>query len=83
MTLHSHHLALYYAEKPIQNPLDNHIKMSKKVNDFIARCPNYGLVKSVDLANYPELACDPKIASLIMVIGMLMSSFCWWGDVYL
>lgn len=67
---------LYYGRGDVQLTwLDNHLKMSKKVNDFIARCPDYGLVKSVDLANYPELACDPKIASLIMVIGMLDGDF--------
>lgn len=67
---------LYYGRGDVQLTwLDNYIKMTKKINDFIIRCPDYGLVKSVDLANYPELACDPKIASLIMVIGMLDGDF--------
>ena len=66
---------LYYGRGNVQLTwLDNYIKMTKKINDFIARNPACGLAH-VDLANNPAQACDPKIASLVMVIGMLDGDF--------
>ena len=48
--------------------------MTKKINAYIDRNPACGLAH-VDLANNPAQACDPTIAALVMVIGMLDGDF--------
>ena len=66
---------LYYGRGDVQLTwLDNHIKMTKKINAYIDRNPACGLAH-VDLANNPAQACDPTIAALVMVIGMLDGDF--------
>ena len=66
---------LYYGRGDVQLTwLDNYIKMTKKINAYIDRNPACGLAH-VDLANNPAQACDPTIAALVMVIGMLDGDF--------
>ena len=66
---------LYYGRGDVQLTwLDNYIKMTKKINAYIDRNPACGLAH-VDLANNPAQACDPTIAALAMVIGMLDGDF--------
>ena len=66
---------LYYGRGYVQLTwLDNHIKMTKKINAYIDRNSACGLTH-VDLANNPAQACDPTIAALVMVIGMLDGDF--------
>ena len=66
---------LYYGRGDVQLTwLKNYLKMQRKINDFIARNPNCG-INPVDLANNPAQACNPQVAALIMVIGMLDGDF--------
>ena len=73
--LQSEYPHLYYGRGYVQLTwLDNHIKMTKKINAYIDRNPACGLAH-VDLANNPAQACDPTIAALVIVIGMLDGDF--------